>query len=301
MERALGDRRQLPLRPHQDPGPDLRHRHPPADGQRVTARRPRVLLHPHRHHRPLQAHARPRGLVPDGLGRQRPADRAPGPELLRGALRSVHALRRRVRRRRPRRPRSRCRSPAPTSWSCASSSPRRTSGPSRSCGAEWACRSTGPTPTRPSGGSPSGRRSGASCGFWRRGEAYTAVAPTLWDVDFQHRRVSGRARGPRTDRRLSPSCLPPTRRRRRVHRHHPPGAAGRLRGGRGPPRRRPLPATVRLDGHHAAVRRRGAGHGPRVGRSGQGIGDGDDLHLRRRHRRGLVAGAGPADQKRHRA
>ena len=66
-----------------------------------------------------------------------------------------------------------------------------------------------------------------------------------------HRRVSGRARGPRTDRRLSPSGLPPPRRRRRAHRHHPPGIAGRLRGGRGPPRRRPLPSTVRLDGHHA--------------------------------------------------
>ena len=44
-------------------------------------------LHPHRHHRPLPAHAGPRGLLPDGLGRQRPPHRAPGAELLRRAVR----------------------------------------------------------------------------------------------------------------------------------------------------------------------------------------------------------------------
>ena len=42
------------------PGPRRRllHRHPAADRERVAARRPRVLVHPHRLHRPLPAHAR---------------------------------------------------------------------------------------------------------------------------------------------------------------------------------------------------------------------------------------------------
>ena len=43
--------------------------------------------------RPLPADARQGGLLPDGLGRQRPAHRAPGAELLRGALRPDAALR----------------------------------------------------------------------------------------------------------------------------------------------------------------------------------------------------------------
>ena len=302
VERALGDRRHLPLRPHRDPGPDLLHRHAAADRQRVAARRPRVLLHPHRHHRPLQAHAGPRGLVPDGLGRQRPAHRAPGPELLRGALRPVAPLRRR---------RS-CRRPTAAEGAVSISRPnfvelcdRLTDEDERAFEELWRrARPVGrldATPTRRSAGRPSGPSQRA---FLRllaprrglhRGRA-DAVGRRLPD-----RRVPGRARGPRTDRRLSPSRLPSPRRRRRLHRHDPPRAAGRLRRRRGPPRRRPLPSAVRLDGDHAPVWRRGAGHGPRVGRSGQGIRHRHDLHLRRRHRCGLVAGAGPADPERHRA
>ena len=72
----------------------LLDRHSPANGLRLAARRPRVLLHPHRPDRPLPADAGQVGLLPDGLGRQRPADRAPGAELLRRALRPVPALRR---------------------------------------------------------------------------------------------------------------------------------------------------------------------------------------------------------------
>ena len=142
---GMGGAGHLPLRPDQDPRADLLHRHAAAHGQRVAARRPRLLLHPHRHHRPLPADARARGLLPDGLGRQRPAHRAPGAELLRRPLRPVAALRPRLRRRR--------RSPTPssqvadlaaaTSSSCASGSPPRTSRRSRRSGAGSACRSTG--------------------------------------------------------------------------------------------------------------------------------------------------------------
>ncbi len=44
----------------------------------------------------------------------------------------------------------------------------------------------------------------------------------------------------------------------------------------------------------AALPRRGTGRGPRAGRPRQGHGDRDDLHLRRRHRRHLVARPVPA-------
>ena len=71
----------------------LLDRHAAADGERLAARRPRLLLHPHRHHRALPAHARQGGVLSDGVGRQRPADRAPRAELLRRALRSVAAVR----------------------------------------------------------------------------------------------------------------------------------------------------------------------------------------------------------------
>ena len=75
----------------------LRHRHAAAHGERVAPRRPRLQLHPHRHGGPLPAHAGPSGLLPDGLGRQRPADRTSRAELLRRPVRSEHRLRPRLR------------------------------------------------------------------------------------------------------------------------------------------------------------------------------------------------------------
>ena len=44
---------------------------PPPTVERFAARRSRVRLHAHRRDRPLPAHARARGLLPDGVGRQR--------------------------------------------------------------------------------------------------------------------------------------------------------------------------------------------------------------------------------------
>ena len=112
------------VRPHRDPRAGLLDRHAAADGVRLAARRPRVLLHAHRRRRALPADARPRGVLPDGLGRQRPAHRASRAELLRRALRPVAAVRGRlraaVRGRRGQVRRRRCRSAARTSSSCAS-------------------------------------------------------------------------------------------------------------------------------------------------------------------------------------
>ena len=64
-----------------------------------------------------------RGLLPDGVGRQRPQRRAAGADHARRALRPVAPLRPRLRGRadRPRSDRFPCR--GPTSWSCAPTSP----------------------------------------------------------------------------------------------------------------------------------------------------------------------------------
>ncbi len=69
---------------------------PPPTVSGSAARRPRLLLHHTDLDRPLPADARQGGLLPDGLGRQRPAHRAPGAELLRRPLRPVAALRPRL-------------------------------------------------------------------------------------------------------------------------------------------------------------------------------------------------------------
>ena len=78
------------------PRRDLLGRHSPADRVREPAHRARLQLHAHRRQGALRAHARQDRVLPDGLGRQRPADRAPRAELLRRALRPVAAVRRRL-------------------------------------------------------------------------------------------------------------------------------------------------------------------------------------------------------------
>ena len=75
----------------------LLHRHPASHRVRLAPHRPRLLLHPHRYRGPLPPDAGPSRLLPDGVGRQRPAHRAAGAELLRGPLRSRPALRSRLR------------------------------------------------------------------------------------------------------------------------------------------------------------------------------------------------------------
>ena len=88
----MGGRRYLPVRPLAAARGGLRDRHPAAHGERQPAHRARVLVHPHRPDRTLPADARQDRLLPDGVGRQRAADRAPCGELLRGPLRPLAAL-----------------------------------------------------------------------------------------------------------------------------------------------------------------------------------------------------------------
>src|ERR1019366_2537023 len=92
VERGVGGRRRLSLRSLGAARARVLDRHPTADGQRLAPCRTRLLLHAHRRGRPLPADAWHGGLLPDGLGRQRPADRAARAESLRRALRSVSAL-----------------------------------------------------------------------------------------------------------------------------------------------------------------------------------------------------------------
>ena len=127
-----------------------------------------------------------------------------------------------------------------------------------------------------------------------RGEAYQSEAPSLWDVTFRtavaQAELEDRER-PGAYHRLafkrpdgSDLLIDTTR----------PGTAGRMRGRGGPPRRPALPAPIGPDHHHPAVQGVGPHGGPRAGRPRKGHRHSHDLHLRRHHRRDLVAGAGPA-------
>ena len=82
-----------------------------------------------------------------------------------------------------------------------------------------------------------------------RGEAYTAEAPTLWDVGVRHRGGPGGVGGPGASRRLPPAAVPRSRRRGGLHRDHPARAAAGLRGAGLPPRRRAVPGA---GGRHRA-------------------------------------------------
>ena len=294
MGRRLGGGGDLPLRRHRHPLRGLLHRHPPAHGVGVAPHGLCLRLRADRRHRPLPAHAGLEGLLPDGLGRQRAADRTPGAELLRGALRPLAALRpglllarRAGQGRRPGEPAELHRAV------------RRAHGGGRAGlrGAVAAHRALG--------------RLGPHLRHHRR--AQPAHQPTHVPAQPGARRGlllggphpvgrrlpdgrgPGRDGGPREGGRLPPAAL-----RRHGDRDHPARAGRRLRGAGRPPRRRALRGAVRHDRAHPALRGGGAGAGPPPGRAGQGLGHRHDLHVRRRDRRGVVARARPADpQHRH--
>ncbi len=133
-------------------------------------------------------------------------------------------------------------------------------------------------------------------GFLRlaaRGQAVQRTAPTLWDVDF--RTAVSQAE---LEDRERPGAYHRLRFPRVGHdgrggdRDHPARAAARLRGPGGPPRRRALPTALR----HPRSPRRCSGCrvpvlGPPAGRPREGLGHRHGLHLRRHHRRGVVARA----------
>jgi hypothetical protein len=206
----------LPLRPLRHPRPGLRDRHPAAHRQRLAARRPRLQLHPHRHRRPLPAHARQEpsstrwagtttACPPSAASRTSPACAATR------RCRSTRLLGR------PstatsRRTTAPCRSAAPTSSSCASelTAPRRAgvrgAVPPPRAVVDWSLLYT-------TIGDRARRVSQRA--FLRnlaRGEAYQQDAPTLWDVDFRTAVAQAEMEDRERPRRLPPARLPPHRR-----------------------------------------------------------------------------------------
>ena len=154
---------------------------------RVAAHRARVLLHPHRHHRPLPAHARARRSSTRWAG----TTTACPPS---GACRTTStcaATRRCPTTRRSSRPteppkQARCRSAAPQLHRAVRAAHRR--GREGLRGAVAPARAVGRLVAdlrddrrALAAGSPSGR----SCATCARGEVYQTEAPTLWDVDFR--------------------------------------------------------------------------------------------------------------------
>ena len=134
-----------------------------------------------------------------------------------------------------------------------------------------------------------------------RGEAYQALAPDAVGRDVPHRRRAGRARGPRAARRTTTASSF----------HRPDGGTIEIETSRP----ELIPACVALVAHPdderyqplfgttvttPAVRRRGAGARPPPRPEGQGHRHRDDLHLRRRDRRRVVARARPAQPRDHR-
>ncbi len=252
MARSLGSRRDLPLRPHQDPRRDLLDRHTAADGERHLAPRARVLVQPHRHGRPLPTDAGQRGLLPDGVGRQRSQRRAAGPAHDGRPVRPVAALRPRLH---PAEKVKKGDRPIPISrpnfveiceevveeleqsyfdlWSTVGLS------------VDWTQTYTtiGPKATRVS--------QRAFLRLLDRDLVYRSGAPTLWDVDMRTAVAQAELEDREDRRRLPQAPVHRSRRQRPVHRHDPARAAARRAS-----RSSPIPTTSAISRCSARRRRR---------------------------------------------
>ncbi|CAA9340443.1 MAG: Valyl-tRNA synthetase, partial [uncultured Nocardioidaceae bacterium] len=299
----------LRLRPVADARRDLLDRHSPADRLRVAARGACLLLHPHRPRRAPSAHARQGGVLPDGVGRQRAAHRASGAELLRRPLRPLAALRPRLR------PAGEAGPQAPD--------------PDQPPQLHRALRAAGPggrEGLRVAVAHPRAVR-GLEADLHDHRHRVPDRLPTRVPAELRARRGlpaggshplgrdvpdrggTGGARGAGVRRRLPPGGVPPDPLGRQargragpagVHRDHASRAHPRRGGAGGAPGRRALPAAVRHDRHLAGLRRRDPRARARGGRAGQGRRRRDVLHLRRPHRRAVVARARPARPHRDR-
>ena len=114
-----------------------------------------------------------------------------------------------------------------------------------------------------------------------RGEAYSAEAPTLWDVDDR----TAVAQAELEDREMAGAYHALTFHgvdgaRRHRDRDHATRAAPGVRRAGGASRRLPLPRSLRRRGQDTAVRRAGPRRRPPARRSREGIRHRDDLHLR---------------------
>ena len=297
---GLGGTRHLPFRPQSRARRDLLDRHAAAHGERLVAHGFRVRLRADRLPSPatsacagatcsIRWAGTTTGCPPSGASRTTSAC---------AASRTSRTTPRSCRRRS--RARTSCRSRGPTSSSSARSWWPRTRLRSRISGAARDSRSTGRSRTRRSGTRRAARVSGRSCATSPRGEAYQADAPTLWDVDFR----TAVAQAELEDREM-PGAY-------HALRFHKADGSGDLLIDTTRPEL--LAACVAVVAHPDDDRFRplfgsevvtplyGARCRCRAPsrRSREGDRHRDDLHLRRHHRRRLVARAATADAGRAR-
>ena len=303
LGRDLAEERNLPLRSLPPPGGDLRRRYAAADGLGLAPSGTRLQLHPHRHRGPLQADAGSEHLLSDGLGRQRSSHRTAGAELLPRPLQPERT------------PRSGALDRGGDGKAAQEATARGLPGELHRAlssrhrrgraGVHDALEAPGPVGGLEAG-VPDHRRSLSShrpallsrslregTRLQQRGAHHVGRGLPLC-----HR--PGRDRGPPLLR-----CLPrhPLRRGGKRpelrHLHHPAGAVARLRRRDRPPRGRALRGSVRQAGRDPAVPGSGADLSQRARRSREGNRHPDGLHLRRFHRRAVVAraGAGPATDR----
>ena len=302
VDAALGSGRRLPLRPHASARRGLLDRHAAADRQRLAARRPRLLLHPHRRRSRASSGcaARPCSIRWGGT------TTACRPSAACRTTTACAAIRRCRTTRRSRRRRSRRKQPISVS--------------------------------RPNFIELCDAADGEDEQVFERCGSTLGLSVD-WSMTYA---TIGRARAARLAARVpAPAAARPRlpgRGADAVGRRLPDrGRAGRARGSRACParitasgsRRRPdgggvveiettrpelIPACVALVAHpdderyqplfgtdvdDAAVRRARAGAGAPARRSREGQRHRDDLHVRRHHRRDLVARAEPAGARDH--
>ena len=246
----------------QRPAPDLRHRHPAADGVGLAPRGPRLQLHADRRAGPLPADARARtsstrwagtttGCPPSGGSRTTTTCAASPacpyePDL---AL----AMADEATRKQPAR-----RDLARELHRAVPRAHRR--GREGVQGAVAAARALGGLGARVLDDQRPQPRAGA-VELPRPappGPRLPGRGPDAVGRGLPHRGGPGRGRGPPAEGGLPPRALRGGGRGLLRDRHHAPGAAARVRGGGGAPRRRALPGAVRQAGGDAAVPRAGA-------------------------------------------
>ena len=283
------------VRPVEGAGGRIRDRHASADRIGHPAHGQRVLVHPHRSRRALHADARQGRVLPDGLGRQRAAHRTPGAERVRRAVRSGTAVRPVVLRAgqafRP----AAADLPAQLHRTVRAPDRRRRGGVRGAVAPARAVRGLVVHVRHDRVRGPADQPACVPAQPGARRGVHRAGADPV-GRDLPDRGGPGRTGGPGTAGRL----LPPTVRAGRG-RHDPAGTAARVRRAGLPSRGRALRTPGGHDRPHSTVHKGRSGPRSSPRRPGQGYRHRHGLHLRRPHRRHLVAGAGPADPRGDRA
>ena len=239
----------------EDRGPAYVDRHAAADRVGLAARGARLQLHADGRAGAPPPDARQERLLPDGLGRQRPPDRAARPELLPRALRGPRALRARA---------------STSRWPTTR---RRKQPPRRISRANFIELCLALTAEDEKAFKALWQRLGLSVDWRARVLDDQRAQPARRAVELPRpppqgagvpgrgadpvgrglpdRGGAGRGRGPAAEGRLPPRALRGRGRRELRRRHDAPRAAAGLRGGGRAPRRRALPLALREAGGDA--------------------------------------------------